>query len=637
MAQKAAVVRATLGSTLNATTDFTSSGFGTVSAAIIIACAANTTSNPFDNVGFHVGFWDGTNQRSSSVTALDGSVTASTTRMSDDSYAACAFGPCGWTATSITDGIRLTLNPDATSVDRYCTVILLGGISAKVLTFTPNATQNSTQASASLGFAPKLVFFTTIGNTTADTASGTQEAQISFGFASDDTTHRMVAFSSKHGAADEDATIQYSETRAVGQVNSGSLVWSGEVTTFGADTFTMTTRDGGTSSDVTFALALGGADLSFDTGTLTTLTSTGTDVVATGIAPDAVLAMLSTAASTTIASDSTANGFTVGLASDANEYSHTCFVEDGAATTNTGSVATATNFIDLDSSSGGARTDLVTGTVAFDADSFDVTYSAVSGTARKGWWVAFGRVPHTTTGALVGPGATLAGTAQHRHATTGALTGPGSTLSGSATHSTVVTHTTTGALIGAGATIAGTAQHRHKCTGVLVGPGSILSGTAQHRHRGAGVLVGPGSVIVGAAQHRHKGVGVLTGPGAMLSGSAAHQHTTSGVLTGAEASLSGAAAHTIGSPTLTGTDLAAIDALIVARIPDIARGVWQEVLDSGFSAEELMRLFASVLSGKVSGAGTGTETFRDLADTKARIVATVDASGNRTALTRDAT
>jgi hypothetical protein len=616
MAQKAAVVRATLGSTLNATTDFTSSGFGTVAAAIIIACNANSTNNPENNIVFHVGFWDGTNQRASLITAVDASGTTATSRMSDDSYAVVSTGPSGWTASAITDGIRLTLNPDATSISRYCTVILLGGISAKVLTFTPNATQNSTQASVSLGFAPKLVFFTSIGNTTADTASGTIEAQLSFGFAADDATHRMVAFSSKHNAADEDATLQYSETRAVGQVSSGSLVWSGEVTTFGADTFTMTTRDGGTSSDVTFALALGGADLSFDTGTLTTLTSTGTDVIATGIAPDAVLAMLSTAASTTIASDSTANGFTAGLADDTNEYSHSVFVEDGAATTNAESVATATNFIDLDSSSGGARTDLVTGTVALDADSFDVTYSAVSGTARKGWWVAFGRVPHTTTGAL---------------------TGPGSTLSGTATHSTVVAHATTGALTGAGATIAGTAQHRHKCTGVLVGPGSILSGTAQHRHRGTGVLVGPGAVIVGAAAHRHKGVGVLTGPGSTLSGVADHPHTTSGVLAGAGSILAGAAAHTIGSPTLTGTDLAAIDALIVARIPDIARGVWQEVLDSGYSAEELMRLFASILAGKVSGAGTGTETFRDLADTKARIVATVDASGNRTALTRDAT
>jgi hypothetical protein len=58
---------------------------------------------------------------------------------------------------------------------------------------------------------------------------------------------------------------------------------------------------------------------------------------------------------------------------------------------------------------------LVTGTVAFDADSFDITYSAVDATARKGWWVAFGAAggpTYTLTAAagsfaLTGTGAAL--------------------------------------------------------------------------------------------------------------------------------------------------------------------------------------------------------------------------------------
>jgi hypothetical protein len=49
-----------------------------------------------------------------------------------------------------------------------------------------------------------------------------------------------------------------------------------------------------------------------------------------------------------------------------------------------------------------------------------------------------------------------------------------------------------------------------------------------------------------------------------------------------------------------------------------------------------MRLFASVLLGKVSGAGTETEVFRDINDTKDRVTATVDAQGNRTNIDRDA-
>jgi len=60
-------------------------------------------------------------------------------------------------------------------------------------------------------------------------------------------------------------------------------------------------------------------------------------------------------------------------------------------------------------------------------------------------------------------------------------------------------------------------------------------------------------------------------------------------------------------------------------------------IETGLTLRQAFRLVSSVLFGKVSGGGTGTEVFRDFGDTKARITATVDASGNRTAITRDAT
>lgn len=69
---------------------------------------------------------------------------------------------------------------------------------------------------------------------------------------------------------------------------------------------------------------------------------------------------------------------------------------------------------------------------------------------------------------------------------------------------------------------------------------------------------------------------------------------------------------------------------------DLADAVWDEVVDGAFTARQLQRLMAAILLGKVSGAGTGTEVFRDLADTKDRVTATVDGNGNRTAITRDA-
>jgi hypothetical protein len=77
-------------------------------------------------------------------------------------------------------------------------------------------------------------------------------------------------------------------------------------------------------------------------------------------------------------------------------------------------------------------------------------------------------------------------------------------------------------------------------------------------------------------------------------------------------------------------------AAISAAVNTIPASVWAYVLETGHSALALMRLMASVILGKVSGAGTTTETFRDVNDTKDRVVATVDEAGNRTDITRDA-
>lgn len=68
---------------------------------------------------------------------------------------------------------------------------------------------------------------------------------------------------------------------------------------------------------------------------------------------------------------------------------------------------------------------------------------------------------------------------------------------------------------------------------------------------------------------------------------------------------------------------------------DIAQAVGQRTVEGALSDDELMRLMAAMLLGKVSGAGTATEVFRDTADAKDRVTMTVDASGNRTAVTLD--
>jgi len=60
--------------------------------------------------------------------------------------------------------------------------------------------------------------------------------------------------------------------------------------------------------------------------------------------------------------------------------------------------------------------------------------------------------------------------------------------------------------------------------------------------------------------------------------------------------------------------------------------VWGKEIETGFTAEELLRLMAAALAGKLSGAATTEVSIRDVNDTTDRIVAEVDADGNRTSV-----
>lgn len=72
---------------------------------------------------------------------------------------------------------------------------------------------------------------------------------------------------------------------------------------------------------------------------------------------------------------------------------------------------------------------------------------------------------------------------------------------------------------------------------------------------------------------------------------------------------------------------AGIDAVL-----DRAAGV-----ETNFTLRQALRLMLAALAGKVSGAATATVLVRDVGDTKNRITATVDASGNRSAVVTDVT
>lgn len=64
----------------------------------------------------------------------------------------------------------------------------------------------------------------------------------------------------------------------------------------------------------------------------------------------------------------------------------------------------------------------------------------------------------------------------------------------------------------------------------------------------------------------------------------------------------------------------------------------EEDIETGLTLRQALRLIAAATGGKVSGGGTTTITFANaVADDVDRIVATVDSSGNRTAITYELT
>ena len=73
------------------------------------------------------------------------------------------------------------------------------------------------------------------------------------------------------------------------------------------------------------------------------------------------------------------------------------------------------------------------------------------------------------------------------------------------------------------------------------------------------------------------------------------------------------------------------DALAADAVDEILD---EQIGDGTLTLRQAIRLLVAALAAKVSGMGTTTVTFRNAADTANVIVATVDADGNRSAVTQ---
>lgn len=181
----------------------------------------------------------------------------------------------------------------------------------------------------------------------------------------------------------------------------------------------------------------------------------------------------------------------------------------------------------------------------------------------------------------------------------------------------------------------------------IVGTGDMTAAGALGRNMDAG-LSGSGAVSQAALGLILSAVAALAGNGSLTADVAGKLEAAAtlageGDLTGSVGALAGLLA----TPAGTGAVSAAIAAKgsMAAEIvvtgtglttANVADAIWGAVIESGFTAEQVLRLIAAATAGKASGAEGTTIAFRDLGDTVSRIVATVDEDGNRTGITYNA-
>ncbi len=96
----------------------------------------------------------------------------------------------------------------------------------------------------------------------------------------------------------------------------------------------------------------------------------------------------------------------------------------------------------------------------------------------------------------------------------------------------------------------------------------------------------------------------------------------------------------LGDIVSTLTALGELDADLVVTgtglsTANVGQAVWQEILEAGYSAEQIMKIMAAVLAGTVSGAETSTVTFKGIDGSTDRVISDTDANGNRLSVTLD--
>lgn len=206
--------------------------------------------------------------------------------------------------------------------------------------------------------------------------------------------------------------------------------------------------------------------------------------------------------------------------------------------------------------------------------------------------------------------------------------------SGSITTTLIPAKNAVATLTGSG-TLTATAQLVVSLVAALSGSGTISNANAVAFLQLAASLAGAGSVSAALA--------ALAWASASLEGDGTLDASTLTAIGTLIASLS-----VTGGELTTGNVAEAVWGALAASNNDVgtmgeklndagsASNPWTEVIESGYTAAEILRLIAAATQGAASGLEGASPKFRDIANTKDRIDASYS-GGNRTINSRDAT
>lgn len=192
------------------------------------------------------------------------------------------------------------------------------------------------------------------------------------------------------------------------------------------------------------------------------------------------------------------------------------------------------------------------------------------------------------------------------------------------------------ALVNAAAALLGSGDAEGNAVGTLAAAAALagegdLAGAISGVINALSELTGSGTISTADFNALWRMVGPLSGSGDI---SEADLRAVAMMIAGLAGS-GGASATALGRGFM-GSDITVTGELLTTA--NVGDAVWAILVDSGLTAQEAMKVLVALSAGKTSGfnGGGSTIAFRNQADTTDVITATIDANGNRTSVTVNA-